>query len=158
MRWRHMCLEAIEDHRDLEGFAPLHGLTEIETVITAAVFMKGSVEHGLLRRAAYHELMALYAMRQTGAGGCDRARLVALREFLGLGRPDDEVAASEIAPGVSESSADDDKPPGRYPPPSSGRPRVRRVTRTRTTGSRRGGHGSSCPQCAAAAPRPLATR
>lgn len=160
LRWRQMCLEAIEDHRDLEGFAALHGLTEIETAIATAPFMKGSVERELLRRAAYHELTALYALRQTDAGTCDRARSSALREFLRLGRePADEAAQPEIIDCADRTSSanDDDKPPGRHPPPNSGRPRVKRVTRTRKSGSRRGGHGSSCPGAAAAAmPRVLA--
>lgn len=153
MRWRHICLEAIEDHRDLEGFAPIPGLTEIDTAITAAAGMKGSVEHGLLRRAAYHELMLIYALRKAGAGTRDRALMAELREFLGLGRDATGVAASEIDDRLvlEVSSVDDDQPPGRHPPPSSGRPRARRLIRTRRTGSRRG-HGSSCPPAAAMAP------
>ena len=142
-----MCLDAIEDHRDLEGFAPLHGLTEIDTAIAAGPFMKGIVEHELLRRAAYHELRALYAMRRAGGARYDRSHLAALREFLGLHLESRDDTLQESDPVVDGPSIDEDKPPGRHPPPSSGRPRVTRSTRT--TGSRCG-HGSSCPGAAGA--------
>lgn len=146
MRWRHMCLFSIEDHRDLEDFDRLDGLIHVGTVLVAVPLVRGSLERDILWRAAYHELKALQALRRAGVAGHSRAREAALREFLGFVRSGaDLLAESEIAEpaAVVASADDDDKPPGRHPPEASGRPPCARVTRTRTRGTRRGGHGGA---------------
>ncbi len=145
MRWRHMCLFAIEDHRDLEDFDRLDGLVDVDTVLVAVPMVRGGLERGILWRAAYHELKALQALRRAGLAGHSRAREAALRAFLGFVRSDaDLLTESEIAePAAVVASADDDKPPGRHPPEASGRPPCARVTRTRTRRTRRGGHGGA---------------
>jgi hypothetical protein len=145
MRWRHMCLFAIEDHRDLEDFDRLDGLADVVTVLVAIPLVRGNLERGILWRAAYHELEALRALRRAGLAGYSRAREAALREFLGFDRSGaDLLTESEIAePAVVIASAEDDKPPGLHPPETSGSPPCARVTRTRTRRTRRGGHGGA---------------
>lgn len=145
MHWRQMCLFAIEDHRDLEDFDRLDGLTELDTVLLAVPLVRGNLERGILWRAAYHELKALQAMRRAGVRGGSRGREAALREFLGFARDAADVLQSEMAEHAEVGAPDpeDDKPPGRHPPEASGRPPVARVTRTRTRRTRRGGHGGS---------------
>ena len=146
MRWRQMCLFAIEDHRDLEDFDRLDGLTELDTVLLAVPLVRGNLERGILWRAAYHELKALQAMRRAGVRGGSRGREAALREFLGFAcGAADVLNESELARYADAAVPDpeDDKPPGRHPPEASGRPPVARVTRTRTRRMRRGGHGGS---------------
>ena len=66
VRWRHMCLFAIEDRRDLEDFDRLDGLADVDTVLVAIPLVRGNLERGILWRAAYHELKALQALRRAG--------------------------------------------------------------------------------------------
>jgi hypothetical protein len=146
MRWRQMCLFSIEDHRDLEDFDRLDGLTEVDTALVSARLVRGHLERGLAWRGIYHELKALQALRRAGMAGYSRAREAALREFLGFTRDaDDGFAESDMRErsNAITPSGDDDKPPGRHPPEASGRPRVVRVRRFRARRTRRGGHGGS---------------
>lgn len=146
MRWRHMCLFAIEDRRDLEDFDRLDGLADVDTVLVTIPLVRGNLELGILWRAAYHELKALQALRRAGLSGYSRAREAALRDFLGFVRDAaDALGESQLVEhaDVVAPADDDHKPPGRHPPESSGRPPGARVTRIRTRRTRRGGHGGS---------------